>query len=381
MTSSWIIVFGFLSRVLVAIWNGFYGPAIGADADAVRFHQDASLVAMSGAYQSFNVGTVPYINTLAIIYRTLGGHIFIGSLASCLCWIASAYVLRQTFLLVQIRIENIRKAMFIYAFLPSALLFTAVTLREVYQLFFINLAVYSLCKVHLQKNNGNMLVFLIALIGAGGLHGALMAFAIMAFIAAALFIYFPSIRRLSVVGLGIFVGASLIITILALQSFEVTNYDLSGGVNQAVSSYQEGGLGEAARAMYKNESDKAGLIFYLVSMPVGFFQYLFEPMPWRSISVIDIPAVIENILRAFLIYKAYRHVRGLGLRKRPFFILLLFLYFLLELIWSLGTINWGTAIRHHVPATGLLLLIACFKDGQSVKLPITHKRKYRAHWR
>lgn len=381
ITSSWIIVFGFFSRMLVAIWNGFYGSAIGADADAIGFHEAARFVALSGTYQSFNIGTAPYINTLAILYRIVGGHIFIGSVASCLFWMASAYVLRQSFLLMQMRIEAIKKAMFIYAFIPSALLFTAVTLREVYQLFFVNLAVFSLCKVHLQKRHGYMLLFLVALIGAGVLHGALMAFAIMAFIAAALFMYFPSIRRLSVVGLGIFVGASLIITVLALRSFELINYDLSVGINQAISSYQEGGLGVSARAMYKNESDNAGLIFYLVSMPVGFFQYLFEPMPWRSISVIDIPVVAENILRAFLIYKACRHVGDLGFRKKPFFFLLFFLYILLELIWSLGTINWGTAIRHHVPATGLLLLIAYFKAGQYVKLPITYTRKYRAYWR
>jgi len=29
----------------------------------------------------------------------------------------------------------------------------------------------------------------------------------------------------------------------------------------------------------------------------------------------------------------------------------------MEGIWSLGTVNWGTSIRHHLPALGLLLVV------------------------
>ena len=28
----------------------------------------------------------------------------------------------------------------------------------------------------------------------------------------------------------------------------------------------------------------------------------------------------------------------------------------MEVIWALGTVNWGSAARHHVPAMGLLLI-------------------------
>jgi hypothetical protein len=33
-------------------------------------------------------------------------------------------------------------------------------------------------------------------------------------------------------------------------------------------------------------------------------------------------------------------------------------YFILELIWSMGTVNWGTALRHHIPSFGLLVIAA-----------------------
>jgi hypothetical protein len=33
-------------------------------------------------------------------------------------------------------------------------------------------------------------------------------------------------------------------------------------------------------------------------------------------------------------------------------------YFAQELIWSIGTVNWGTSVRHHMPSFGLLLFAA-----------------------
>jgi hypothetical protein len=33
-------------------------------------------------------------------------------------------------------------------------------------------------------------------------------------------------------------------------------------------------------------------------------------------------------------------------------------YFAIELIWAQGTMNWGTAARHHIPGLGLLVLSA-----------------------
>lgn len=37
------------------------------------------------------------------------------------------------------------------------------------------------------------------------------------------------------------------------------------------------------------------------------------------------------------------------------------MYLFLELIWSFGTVNWGTALRHHIPSIGLLIVCALHK--------------------
>ena len=42
-------------------------------------------------------------------------------------------------------------------------------------------------------------------------------------------------------------------------------------------------------------------------------------------------------------------------------ILFIFLvYLLLEFLWALGTVNWGTASRHHLPSLGLLVIASAY---------------------
>ena len=49
--------------------------------------------------------------------------------------------------------------------------------------------------------------------------------------------------------------------------------------------------------------------------------------------------------------------------KRTVLFLFISSYLFLEFVWSVGTTNWGTAARHHVPAMGIMLLMGfMFKD-------------------
>ena len=36
-----IIFYSFILRIILAFFNSFYGPILGADADALKFHQTA----------------------------------------------------------------------------------------------------------------------------------------------------------------------------------------------------------------------------------------------------------------------------------------------------------------------------------------------------
>ena len=85
---------------------------------------------------------------------------------------------------------------------------------------------------------------------------------------------------------------------------------------------------------------------------------MFEPLPWHISAASDVFVLFENILRGWLIWKAWRALRDACLPHRSVLMFIMFAYLIMETIWSIGTINWGTAARHHLTAIGLLLLAA-----------------------
>ena len=68
------ILIGFSLRILVAIWNGFFGPSFGAEGDAVVFHEIATEVATTGVFDTkFNIGWI-YAFFLGTIYQITTVH-------------------------------------------------------------------------------------------------------------------------------------------------------------------------------------------------------------------------------------------------------------------------------------------------------------------
>ena len=137
------ILAGFALRFLIAVWNGFFGPSFGAEGDALLFHDIAVQFSQFGVFDAkFNIGWV-YSMFLGSIYFLTVNSIFIGSFLSCLAWLISALVLNKIIKLLGVQKKYRDLALMVYAFLPSSILFTSVTLREVYQLLFVNLLIYS----------------------------------------------------------------------------------------------------------------------------------------------------------------------------------------------------------------------------------------------
>ena len=83
---------------------------------------------------------------------------------------------------------------------------------------------------------------------------------------------------------------------------------------------------------------------------------------------------MKNDKTNLFIFKLWPLINGLRVSSLGYCYPLLFIliaYFALETIWSLGTVNWGTASRHHIPATGILLAAAF------ANLKIKRKRRQR----
>lgn len=353
---------GVLLRVGVAIWNGFFGPSFGADLDAIGFHDEAVAYAATTELDEFRVGWI-YSYVLGIFYYLTTDSLFLGSLLSCVVWLASLFILIRTMRMLNFDKSQQLKAILVYALLPSSILFTSVTLREPYQLFFVNLAIYSVLKIYLDRSLLHWLSLFFATAGMGVLHGALFAFGMFTIVATIVLLVMRGGTILAATKFTLAAPLLVFITFYGLSLFTGVAYNLDEGLALAIQVYRQGSESIDARANYRTDIEIDGAIGLVVSLPVLLFQYMFEPMPWRISAVSDVGLLLENTLRAWLIWKAWMGFRNIPTPgQRPMAFVLLS-YVVIETIWSLGTTNWGTAVRHHLPGMGLLVIAAFAYSG------------------
>jgi hypothetical protein len=356
---------GLILRLIIAVWNSYFGPSFGAELDALTYHRAAALYSVDLDLNKFEFaigGIYPHI--LSVFYYLITDSLFLGSLLSCIAWLLSALLLVKIMHLLSFNKTACIKAMLIYALLPSSVLMTAVTLREPYQLLFVNLAVYSILKIYLHRSNFYWLVLFFALIGMGIFHGALLMFGIFILMLVMVLLIYRNRKRLSLRKFVFFTPLIVLTLVYGLSLFTSFSYGFGDGLDKVLSSYNAAILSTSARANYISSVVITGMGDVLLFIPIAFFQYLLEPLPWHVSSSSDVVAFLENILRVWLIWKAFFRLRIVPVLERRPVLLIFILYLILEGIWSLGTGNWGTAMRHHLPSTGLLLVAAFAYSGR-----------------
>ena len=381
---------GFFLRLVIAFFNGFVGPTYGSSDDALGFHLNAVGYSQNLVFDGF-VLTYIYSYILGIFYFITTESLFLGSALSALGWLASAFILLRIMRILSFKMSNQWRVMLIYALIPTSLMYTSVTLREPFQLLFINLAVYAALKIYFHRSNAHWLVLFLAVVGMGAMHGALLAFGIFIIVGT---LFLLTSRNRKGVSFTKVVLVTPVVILCLFYGFELftslTSYGdrLDDGLSVAVQVYQEGTLSDGydSRANYRTEVAINGLGGFILSLPSFLFQYLFEPMPWNISSIVDVVVLLENMLRFWLIWNVLKYLVG-SYSNKPMFvahnyfgyercILFIFLsYLLIESLWSLGTSNWGTASRHHVPSLGLLL-VASFAYRNVI--PPKYNRSYKS---
>lgn len=354
-----VIVLGLLLRIGVSVWNGLAGPSLGANADARNFHQFAVAVSEGRSAPGADLTAFSYAYALGEVYKVFGASLLLGSLLSCIAWLASALVLRSSLRLLQVSNVSQFAGQTVYALLPSSVLWTSVTLREPYQLLCVNVMMHAALRILTRPSFGAFL-WLIAGAGLGALlHGTLLVFA-AAVIGTLLTVGLGRLARSRVARLGLVGGTALVLIVGAAAAFQwaYPRYDFSGGPAAALQKHLETGMVLASRTAYIHDTTVRGNGDLAWLVPIGFAKYLFEPMPWRITRWLDLGFIAENLVRALLIglgVAALWRLRGV---ERQRVAMVLIWYLTLEFVWSVGTFNWGTAARHHIPAIGLLLTAA-----------------------
>ena len=351
-----LIWLGFYSRIVVASFGG--SSLVG---DSYYYHWIASRAVNLGE-RGLDVSIVQaeatklYATLLSILYSVSTDSYFIGCLLSIFVWLLSAYVLKKILELLKADNKTKYLVFLFYAFLPSSILNTSVPMREAFELLFVNLIIYSSLRVYLNKSLLHWLYLVISCFLLGQFHRGLYAFGAVILLMVMMSIFLRGRRRFPVKGF-IVVPLIIFLSVYAYQLFSGQVYDLEKGLYLTILSYQEGTLYSSGRANYESFiTGIEGTLGLLLFIPTNLFQYLFEPMPWRISSILDIVLTFENLFRGFLIFASLKGLLNTDVISRRPLLFIFIAYIVIEILWSFGTTNWGTASRHHVPGLALLLI-------------------------
>ena len=363
----------------VALVNTYVCTVIGADLDASRFHSTgvalAELPKLEWVVGRFALGEIivpvevsghwiseshhNYMNSLGYIYRAFGPSLLLGGELSVLAFTLSCVVLVRLVSLLDL--ERFRIGIILlFGLLPSAAIFRSVTLRESWQALFFLLSVY--WAIRLRKRPG-IRIFSFVLMSAfcmALLHDGLKGY-IMFFLPVCICwgITFRSRKTVLLECYARFLFAGLLVACVIMLIQKMGWYlTIEDALNRIDNFHQastaKGFLGRTNFAFPLDASSALGIV---KTIPMVFGQYMFAPFPWQVENVKDICALLESMLRFVLLFFAVSSWRRSSGEVRSYYNFLLIIYLGMELLWALGTVNWGTATRHHVLGHSVIVLL------------------------
>lgn len=346
---------------LIAIYNAYVAVIPGAETDAVKFHVNAAATATIGGWD-FDLGARFYTSALALAYSLGGPSHFFGEQISVLAYALACVILVR--LLDLLKIERRQVAcVLVFGLHPALAIFTSVTLRESLQTLLFMQSAYCLLRFRLRAEPGSLIGGLLGAGLMGCLHNGLIVYALF-MIPLALFARM-GIR--TTVSLPRTIGLALTGTVAAgLAAAFVTGslpYTPSlarlaeGEALEYASTYRQRGE-KGARAEYGVKLDARSPVAFALSLPPVYAYYMLSPFPWSIRTGMDLFAAMDGWLRLALIWFAFASLRApppgtpVGIPR-----FLLALYFSMSILWSMGTINYGTAIRHHIVPYWILVVL------------------------
>jgi hypothetical protein len=315
--------------------------------DSTDFHNLAYELSNNFHFDNFYIGWI-YSYWLSFFYSIFSNSRIVGFLLSWIVWLISAIYFKKVCSLLGFSNKQVTIYLFLYCFLPSSLFYASDTMREAYQMLFLIFVVYFGINY---LRFGKVLYFFklfFSLFILCLLHHVFIGFSIL--ILAYLLLKKFTIKK----SVFVFVIFSILFTFFGSLFKGYIPSSLS--LTESVERFNEIGRSLEANSTYPT-------LFGTSNPVIGFFtnflQYLLEPFPWRIKNFFDVVVFVENSLRFIFLFYIIKYVFIKKTRSKFNVDLrfLLFCFFVMEGLWSLGTSNWGTAIRHHLPAVGVLLFL------------------------
>ena len=360
-----IIFFGAIIRILFLIFFVNYDSLFiietsdlliklgGQGYDDKRFYLEAVQVARGYKELNFDIGLI-YVTLLGLIFRYTVESYFLGSALSILAWFFSAVIFKKNLEFFRIKLSTINLALFFYILLPSSIIYSSLILRESYQLLFMNLLFYSFFKITMKNNLKYSLLLIISLLVISYLHKVFIIFSFIFIFIFSLILLKKSTKFLFRFKYFDTLFLFIVFILISAGYFQISNFILEkityhvNNLTLSRSNYQD------------NNLELLSNFDFFLYLFKSFYNYFFEPTITRVENYFDFLLFLENVLRVIFLFISLINIIKFKARNYKYLLTIFLFYILMETFWALGTNNYGTAVRHHMPQMGLLLLSAFF---------------------
>ncbi|OUU28717.1 MAG: hypothetical protein CBB97_04015 [Candidatus Endolissoclinum sp. TMED37] len=368
-----LLLFAFFLRASLVIINNYFFPLPGSTFDARTFELIASNISeqygLAVLFEMFQ-NDVYLMSRIISIFYTLtsrsemmaqGISIGIGTTSVYLVYYLSSMLWKK---------KDAIKAAWLYSFFPSILLYSAITLREVYINFFLLLtliACVALIKQLFKNKNEIKITFslsefkLLIVITIGFLilkyfHGPIFL-GYLSFLSFIVFYYirkeFVNVKK-GIIKLNLLFMFSLVVAPVLLFYFSILSIPYIPAFEELVKmddillrrfrlgtvSAVHGELG----ASFPKWTIPSDMTDFFPKVFIRIFYFLYSPFPWDIKRTVHIFGFFDVIFILYLTYGIWNNRIQIWQNPETRVLLLILLTFIF--IYGVGSSNFGTSIRH-----------------------------------
>lgn len=362
-----IMLYGFLARFSLSIYQAFIGKLPSGNNDAIAFEKGSWLIssAANNILDIFLINNGEFYYTFsAIIYYVFGrSQLLLQHLSSVL---PGALLVLLAYKITQ-QLTNKEQppliAAGIVAFYPTLLQYSALTRRETLVYFLSAVSIFYFLKWLNCSNNKYIFVSAILLIGSSLFHSAMIFIGIV-YIFFYVF-YKPLIKKWSFSPIKILLIIMLIPIIIGISHNAIFSKIPDLSVDSLEDTVLRKSDSSRGRTGYLQEVSPNSIVEAVFQTPVRVTYFLFTPFPWQVKSFSDVYGFLLDTVPVYLLFIfSFKGLKSIKNRSKILYIFMILLLLSIAIPFSWGVANYGTAIRHRQKIVWIFIIIASIGWGK-----------------
>lgn len=342
----------FLLRVVALIIDYYVLRFIGIS-DSEGFHQ----VALQNQYSTIKTVYTNYTVFLTFIYHLTDSSRIIAQYISVLMGLGNILIIGSILKLLNVSYKTSRIVLTILSFQIVAINFCGGLGREPWEWFFITASVFYFIKWFMSGKREYIFFNVLSVLLSATMHSGVL-FILWGYLIAFL-TYSPIKKKITVSVLtmvNIIVLAISLLIVLPYSSFftgKFQNVDFQEQLMKNVNVVNGGG------SAYLSWMSASNIWECLLFSPLSIFYFFFSPIPfdWRSLQDIGV-FCLDSTIYIWLFYQIYKKSKNVLDNQSKLLIRYLLISIIsLAFIFSFGTKNSGTAMRHRLKIIPLIVVV------------------------